>query len=316
MRDKRRLLIRVSRALGLALVVAFVVWQWDRVALAGDLLLSGDPIAWLCASLLQFVCLAIASLRFAFLLKAVGHKSRFSVVYLDLLCATALNAALLMGVGDLYRIRRTERIVDSFALSGALIIVDRILGFSVICAILGIVSLALGSSAYHVEPSTFALVIVGGIVCVGILALVITRRSRGIWQELQRPFVAIIARPKIGAAALVSSFLLSGVWLVSIVVVARGIGIEAPTSAIVLAASIVTMASVLPISVGGIGVREAGYALLLGSYGVSASSAIALGIAQYALLLPVMVAGAIAGALRIRQNAPSSGDEDTDNSLE
>jgi hypothetical protein len=57
----------------------------------------------------------------------------------------------------------------------------------------------------------------------------------------------------------------------------------------------------LPISIGGIGVREAGYALLLGPYGVSPGEAVALGLLQYGGYL---VVAAIGGVLLVVERRP------------
>jgi len=162
-------------------------------------------------------------------------------------------------------------------------------------------TLFFGSTLVQLQPSIIALLVGLGILTAFLLGWCLSRRKLKLWQQLRLPFVSLVARPTVGLGALLSSVAVTSIWLTSIVVVARGLGIEAPISAIVLAASIVTVATVLPISIGGIGVREAGYALLLASHGVSSSSAIALGIAQYALLLPVILAGAILGSLRYRR---------------
>ncbi|MCA9583074.1 MAG: flippase-like domain-containing protein, partial [Myxococcales bacterium] len=55
--------------------------------------------------------------------------------------------------------------------------------------------------------------------------------------------------------------------------------------------SFVTIATLLPITIGGAGVREMGYVLLLGPHGVSQDSAIALGILQYSAFVGIALLG-------------------------
>jgi len=59
----------------------------------------------------------------------------------------------------------------------------------------------------------------------------------------------------------------------------------------------VAIAQVLPISLGGLGVREGAFVLFLGPLGVEASQAVALGLLVYGLNLAVSLLGAPAFAV-------------------
>ncbi|MBL4637482.1 MAG: flippase-like domain-containing protein [Kofleriaceae bacterium] len=296
------------RAVGVGIVVLLFVWQRDRVFAAGQLLKHADPLYWGLAAVLQFTCLYIAAIRLGVLLRAVGHSIPQRTLYADLVCAFALNTAMFLGVGDLYRVKRTNQHVGNIALVSGVIVLDRIFGLAMICA-LAVVSLAIiqtqsdaqsTASGFQLHYSHLLLALALFVVAAAVVRIIAKRSNHKLWRDIQRPFIAVVARPFIGLKAALASMGLSLVWLASIVLVARALGIEAPILALVFAATVVAVATVLPVSIGGIGLREAGYTLLLASYGVETAQAIALGVAQYALFLPVMMAGAVIGTIRYR----------------
>ncbi len=301
--SRRLWVFRITRGVGLLVAIALFVWQRERVIAAGTILAEGNPLAWAIAALLQFLSIIFASFRFSFLLRSVQKPIPFASIYADLVCTVALNAALLMGVGDLYRMRQTNVHVGNLALTTSLIVLDRIIGFAIVCSVALTAMLWVGSSGFSLHNAILWI----GLISLGAAFVLIRRlaqtKQTSIWVDIKRPFAALFARPQMGLYALFMSLGVSLLWLASIVIVSRGLGISVGIAPIVFAASAVTVATILPISVGGIGVREAGYAYLLASHGVSTSQAIALGVAQYALLLPVIVAGAMLAVVRKNRNA-------------
>ena len=75
------------------------------------------------------------------------------------------------------------------------------------------------------------------------------------------------------------------------------IGLTIPNGAVLAFVPAVAMAQVLPISVGGLGLREGMLALLLHPLGVKTGQAVAVGLLWYAMTLVVSLAGAPAFAL-------------------
>lgn len=192
---------RILRALGVAIIVALVIWQRQRLVIAGRILAEGDPTLWLLAAAMQFACIFVAAIRLSLLVRAVDHRIPLPTLFFDLVCTTALNAALLMGVGDLYRIKRTNQFIGNVALSSAIIVLDRILGFAVICGV-ALVSMALmGASGFEFHPSyvliLLAILILGALV----LRIIASRSQMTIWFDLKRPFVAVLHQPGIGFGA-------------------------------------------------------------------------------------------------------------------
>lgn len=75
------------------------------------------------------------------------------------------------------------------------------------------------------------------------------------------------------------------------------IGLTIPNAAVLAFVPAVAMAQVLPISVGGLGIREGLLALLLHPLGVKTGQAVAVGLLWYAMTLVVSLAGAPAFAI-------------------
>jgi hypothetical protein len=75
------------------------------------------------------------------------------------------------------------------------------------------------------------------------------------------------------------------------------IGLTIPNAAVLAFVPAVAMAQVLPISVGGLGIREGLLALLLTPLGVKTGQAVAVGLLWYAMTLVVSLAGAPAFAM-------------------
>lgn len=294
-------LVLSCRLLGAGIVIFLAIRHWDRVAQAGRILTQVDQVFWWIAVPIGFASLLVAAVRLSLLLRSVGEQISIASLYGDLVCATAINASLLMGVGDVYRIRQTHRHVRNLPLASSLIVLDRLLGFAAICA-----AAFLSMAFVPTSDFEFQLRWLGLVTLIGLLGLVlvrgIMRHSRlAVWDNLMQPFASLLRRPAFGLGAMASSMAVCLLWLTSVVVVARGVGIDVPVAGITLAASIATVATVLPISIGGFGVREAGYILVLGNYGVDTAHAIALGVAQYALFLPIIAAGAVLGLIRARR---------------
>jgi hypothetical protein len=106
--------------------------------------------------------------------------------------------------------------------------------------------------------------------------------------------ISKLGYPVLGRACLVS-LAFNLVLIASGFSLARGLGVVQPLSVFFLFFPIISVSLFLPISIGGLGVREQTYVLLFGALGVAASSAVALSLATY--VLGKLVIGAIGGAL-------------------
>jgi hypothetical protein len=104
---------------------------------------------------------------------------------------------------------------------------------------------------------------------------------------------------QLGYRALAKACLVSLIFDLSLIVfnvlIAYGIGVDQPVGIFLLFTPLISFSLALPISVGGLGVREQTYVLLFSSLGVSDAAATAMSLANYALTN--LAIGLIGGAL-------------------
>jgi uncharacterized membrane protein YbhN (UPF0104 family) len=120
-----------------------------------------------------------------------------------------------------------------------------------------------------------------------------------------RDAAAVTRRPRVMAAAL----LLSGFFYVCLVgmhvLLARKIGIALPVAALAAVTAMGSLAAMLPISTGGLGLREAAYVAVLSAWGVERGTALALGLTSLAAVLLVALIGGIVLATQRRVLRPA-----------
>jgi uncharacterized membrane protein YbhN (UPF0104 family) len=83
----------------------------------------------------------------------------------------------------------------------------------------------------------------------------------------------------------------------TVLCIVRTLELPLPTAAVIAFVPAVAMAQVIPISIGGLGVREGMLVLFLHSFGVTNAQAIAVGLLWYACVLIVSMLGAPAFAV-------------------
>jgi len=120
-------------------------------------------------------------------------------------------------------------------------------------------------------------------------------RFAGKWGRYLGPVAAweadLRARPnlvRIGASSLLIQMVN---WLV-LVVLAAALHLQVGAGALLVAYGLITLASLAPLSLNGLGIREGGYVLLLGAVGVPAEQAVSFGILWFFVFL---VTGLVSG---------------------
>jgi hypothetical protein len=74
---------------------------------------------------------------------------------------------------------------------------------------------------------------------------------------------------------------------------AQAIGLKVPFQILMTIVPLVTLATLLPLSLNGLGIREGGFVFLLGKFGYSSESALLLSLGVYALTLIISLIGAM-----------------------
>lgn len=196
----------------------------------------------------------------------------------------------------------------------ASILLDRFLG-TIALLVYGILGLLVApefaariASAAQLKTSSgnVAVAVLVGVAFV-VLAVVLVRRSariRAIVSDGTASVVALGRTPRALVTALALAFVVQGLYLVVWLVLGLAIELPLPASTLLVTYPIVTAATMLPITLNGLGVREVAWLLLLGPTGVSEGQ-----IVTYSLLYFVanLIVGVIGGLIFMaRGTAPSS----------
>lgn len=118
--------------------------------------------------------------------------------------------------------------------------------------------------------------------------------AKGIITKLAAALGDLGKRPGMLLTALVLSVAVQGAFVTLTIAIAETIGVEAPRAAWFFAWPLAKLLAVLPISLAGIGVREASLAALLAPFGAAAATVVAASLIWQAVLFAAGVLGALA----------------------
>lgn len=103
--------------------------------------------------------------------------------------------------------------------------------------------------------------------------------------------------------ALVYCFMIHGIWFLAVYILARNLGVEIGFLNLSMFTAISWLITAIPLTFGGLGVRELSFVVLLGSQGIGAEQATALSLAQFAIglilavvALPIILMGRSSGS--------------------
>jgi len=283
-----RLGIAMFRAAGLGLLVWLFLRSSGSLEEMGAALAAASPTFFLAALLLYVFGLGLNALRIAWLLRSLGHRVGVWALMGDIVKAIALNALVTTGSGELYRVQRLRGRGLGTMQSGSAVLVDRVMGVGVMlcCGLIG--CLVVGGVWASGGATWMAL----GAVGIAVLGLVAVAFPRLLAHWVNRVGPHLPPKRTLAGLLLLSLGMLS-CWVMSVSFLARALSLGVGFDVLFFVAPLVALGTLLPISVGGIGIREAGYALLLAPYGVSAGDAVALGLLQYGTFLVVAVLGGV-----------------------
>jgi glycosyltransferase 2 family protein len=114
------------------------------------------------------------------------------------------------------------------------------------------------------------------------LLVIPLRNLRGRLGRLIRPVIPYLRRPVALIPAITLSLILQAALAACQYILARGLGLETPLATFMLLVPIANVAASLPITINGLGVREAAYLVLFAMAGVDKHDAIALSLLWFA----------------------------------
>ena len=215
--------------------------------------------------------------------------------------------------GDVLRVARCTNDINSSEIAFASVVIERLTGFVSLPLLIVIGFIARPGLLDHGQ-SWIALAIAGATVAFLALLLLLAASPRlaGRFKDHENwmRYIGVIhvgidrlRRDPRDALSAIGAAIAYQVCVVSAVYCAvHTVGLTIPNAAVLAFVPAVATAQVVPISLGGLGVREGMLALLLHPLGVPTGHAVAVGLLWYAMLLVVSLAGAPAFAVGGRRH--------------
>ena len=272
---------------------------------------QSSTVPWLILGLLVwFGAIVLATLRWQRVLAALSMPAAFPPLLAHSLAGLFVANFLPSTVGgDVLRVVRLSAVNGEAPASFASVALERLTGFLVL-PVLALGALLLRPSLLHLGTASHLVVVLSlgtlaALVC--ILALAANPRLGGrlaghaSWLRFVGAVHLGLERIRRRPAAIASVLGVAFVYQLTVVaaawVAAQVLGIHVGWIAMTAVIPVVAIAQVLPISVGGLGLREGALVLLLHPLGVGATKATALGLLLYAINLVVSLLGAPAFAV-------------------
>jgi uncharacterized protein (TIRG00374 family) len=270
-----------------------------------DALERSDPTLLLLGTVAYFGSLLLSPLRWRGFLRALGIEVGLARLVRLYLSGTFFNAFLPTGVGgDAYKAIVLSRGKSSIEDPLASAFLDRSAGMAGL-ALLTIVGTGIQIATGATRPPTWvASAIAIAVSAVGGAALLIARRERsgpeshpeGLLGRL-RLFIRAV-RAGLRHPAGIQTGALWGLVTALLLVLAhafllRGVEISLPPSVIPGIVLVAALTAVVPVSINGLGLREAAYVWMLGAYGVDHDTALAFALLVLAVMLITSALGAI-----------------------
>jgi len=230
----------------------------------------------------------ISAIRFHFLSRPIRRlglrtlsRHYFVASYFNNLLPTAFG-------GDVIRVFLLAKQGLSKVESGALILIERSVGLGALVALA-----TLGVALFPVQAELRWLVLgIGAMLAAGVLVLLAGSRRLGRrigrWPALQGAVDAakvLSHRSRALSGVVVLSFLLQVVSISVSWLAALAMGIDTSFLACLALVPLVWLVTMLPVSIGGIGLREVSFAYLLGTIGISSEESLLISLGTFATLV-------------------------------
>jgi glycosyltransferase 2 family protein len=312
---RRHGLFALKLVVSLALI-GYVLWGTDLAAIRAALA-DVAPVWLVFAFLLQLPGAALIAWRWSLLLDAKGVRPGFGYLFGSTMAASFFKQFMpsLIG-GDAIRAYDSWRAGVDLGLSMVVLLIDRLLGLATLLSF-ALAAVAFGVGAVDGMPDV-------GAWALPLLALIAAMLASLTWWErapaarlagwrgrlpdpAQRKLASVgkalrsyRGRPDVLLRGLALSVLLQVNIVVYYWFVARSLGLDVPFEAFFLIVPIAIFVMMIPVSINGIGLREAVFVALLGYWSVPEPVAIAFAWLEFAGFLAFGLLGGVVYALRGR----------------
>lgn len=271
-----------------ALITLAIIWYLLQGMELGAIVhhaLSIDTVYIVIASVLGLLISVVASVRWYYVLQATGHRLTWYRTLQLTMVGTFFNQILPSAMGgDLVRIPYAHQ--SGLPLGSAInsVILDRVVAMLALI-LLVLVSLPLALSVLNASHARWTLIAVaaGGLTATAVL-LCFAQMPARFRHSIFKPIItlslslreAVAGRPAL--AVLVSGIVVHLVRVVSVYVIAVGMHLDIVFSDCLILVPPALLITVLPISVGGWGVREGAFVIAFGFVGLPPEQAFALSV--------------------------------------
>jgi len=303
-RDALSLLVRIALSVGLLVLLIRVTPDFELHELLPDWD-RGTPW-WLAGAFALTLCaLLLSVVRWYEVGLVIGLKAGFRRYLSHYLAGQFLSNFVPTTVGgDVVRVRRLSKDTGDPPLSFASVVIERLSGWVVLPAI-SLVGFAMNPGLREQGASTRVALIIAGLTLLGLLLLIIVAGndtigrllgSRTGWVEwlnsVHLGLDSLRSNPRQIWRVLGAGFAYQIVLLLAAACAARAMGIEqvGPTALMAFLPAVLIV-QVLPLGIGGLGVREGAFVLFFGPLGVLDERSVALGFLIYLLTLTTSIFG-------------------------
>jgi glycosyltransferase 2 family protein len=315
---RRKHLLTAARLLASVGMLAYLLTKFTSFDLSALVpKWHADTLFWLLSALaLTGIGIVIAAVRWQRVIVALDLRARLSTLLAAYLAGLFVSTVLPSTIGgDVLRVTRLSASTGDPPRSFASVVLERLSGW-IVLPLLTLIGLAIHPSLLHLGTATrLALTLsLGALV---LLAIVVTAGAspqlagRLAHNDGWLRFIGAIhlgmerfrREPSAAARVLAVSLCYQLTVVVTAWMAAHALGLHVGITVLLAFMPAVAMAQVLPISIGGLGLREGALVLLLRPLGVSSGHAIALGLLIYGMTLAISLLGAPAFAVGSRRPA-------------
>ena len=251
----------------------------------------------------------IAAVRWALLARPIGFSFSIGLFIWRFFEGAFFSLCLPTSIGgDVVKAYRLADSTHGRLLAGCSVVADRLTGLAALGVLAG--AALIGKEWSLGMPATLGVgaSLLGAVLACFWLGVGSLDRLLALFPEphAARQFIARLLpyqmRPSLMTRAVAWSLIVQMGGAISVALVARGLGVTLPLSVWFAVVPLVALAMVLPISIGGVGVREGGLAFLLAPAGVAPERAVAIGLLWF---LTTIGGGLIGGLLFLLDRRPN-----------
>lgn len=283
------LALKIGVTVGL---LAYLLWRVDLASVAD--IVSGASWGWIAAAFALYLALqGLCAWRWLWLARVLGLEGRWVAFVRYYYVGMFFNLFLPTGVGgDVYRCYYLARSAADWTRAIVSVLADRGVGFATMCVIAAVATFAFG--AVHL-PAWLEWALGAGVAGVLVLLAVVVA-ARGPLSSIRTAMPLIVEffrRPGVLAFVAGLSFLLQSLVIVVNIFNAEALHLDVPVVFYFILIPLIAVATMIPVSLNGLGVREGAFVFFLAQVGVPEAQALSLAL----LWLAVTAAASLVGGL-------------------